>query len=247
MPDRGRVRIEESSKRVRVMLGGEIVADTTSPLLVWEKPYYPTYYFPEEDVRTELLVDTGETRRSPSRGDATQYAVKVNGSEGKAYSYLEPEIEELAGRFAFVWSTMDHWFEEDEEVFVHARDPHTRIDILPSSRRVRVEIDGVTVADTTHAAFLFETGLPLRFYIPKPDVRMDLMAPTQSATHCPYKGTARYWSAEVNGRIHEDVLWGYDAPLPESQKIMGLVAFYNERVDVYVDEQLQERPQTKFA
>lgn len=247
MNDRGRVRIEPSTRQVRVMLGGEIVANTTRSLLVWEVPYYPTYYFPESDVRTDLLVDTGETHRSPSRGEAAQYTVKVNGAEGAAYSFKEPKIEELAGYYAFIWKTMDHWFEEDEEVFVHPRDPYTRIDVLPSSRRVRIEIDGVTVADTTHASFLYETGLPPRQYIPKIDVRMDLMTPTDTTTECPYKGTARYWSATVNGKTYEDVLWGYDAPLPESQKITGLVCFYNEKVDVYIDEELEERPKTKFA
>lgn len=247
MTERGRVRIEESAKRVRVMLGGEVVADTKHPLLVWEKPYYPTYYFPEQDVRTDLLVDTGEMVHSPSRGDAEQYVVKVNGSEGAAYSYPDPKIEELAGHYAFVWGTMGHWFEEDEEVFVHARDPYTRIDVVPSSRRVRVEIDGVTVADSTNAFFLFETGLPVRYYLPKTDVAMAMMIPTDTRTQCPYKGTARYWSAEVNGDSYEDILWGYDAPLPESQKILGLVSFYNEKVDILVDEELQDRPKTKFA
>ena len=243
----GRVRIEEGSRRVRVMLGGEVVADTTRPLLVWEVPYYPTYYFPETDVKTELLVDTGETRRSPSRGEAAQYAVKVNGSEGAAYAFLEPKIDAIAGHYAFVWKTMDHWFEEDVEVFVHARDPYTRIDVLPSSRRVRIEIDGVTVADTTNASFLHETGLPVRYYIPKTDVRMDLLTPTDTATHCPYKGTARYWSANVNGETYDDIVWAYDAPLPESQKVLGLVCFYDEKVDVFIDEEQQERPKTKFA
>lgn len=247
MASKGRIRIEESTRRVRVMLGGEIVADTISPLLVWEKPYYPTYYFPGSDVKTDLLVDTGETRRSPSRGEAAQYVVKVNGSEGTAYSYPEPKIEELSGYYAFVWKTMDHWFEEDEEVWVHPRDPYTRIDILPSSRRVRVEIDGVTVADTTNASFLHETGLPVRYYMPKTDVRMELLTPTDTSTDCPYKGTARYWSADVNGETYQDVVWGYDAPLPESQKVTGLVCFYNEKVDIYIDEELQEQPRTKFS
>lgn len=247
MSDRGRVRIERSDRRVRVMLGGEIVADTNSPLLVWEVPYYPTYYFPEAAVKTDLLVETGETRRSPSRGEATQYAVKVNGVEGTAYSYLDPKIDELGGHFAFVWKTMDHWFEEDEEVFVHARDPFTRIDILSSSRRVRVEIDGETVADTTNAMFLFETGLPTRYYMPKTDVRFDLLTPTDTRTACPYKGTARYWSVTVDGETHEDVVWGYDAPLPESQKVTGMVCFYNEKVDIYIDEELEEKPKTKFS
>jgi uncharacterized protein (DUF427 family) len=241
------VRIEHSDRRVRVMLGGEIVADTTSPLLVWEVPYYPTYYFPETDVKTDYLVETGETRKSPSRGEATQYTVKANGAEGTAYSYLDPKIDELQGHYAFVWKTMDHWFEEDEEVFVHARDPYTRIDILPSSRRVRVEIDGETVADTTNASFLFETGLPTRYYMPKTDVRFGLLTPTDTKTACPYKGTARYWSVTVDGETHQDVVWGYDSPLPESQKVTGLVCFYNEKVDIYIDEELQDKPKTKFS
>lgn len=245
--ERGRVRIEPATKRVRVMLGGEVVADTIHPLLVWEVPYYPTYYFPEEDVRTDLLVETGETRKSPSRGEAAQYVVKVNGAEGAAYTFKEPKIDEIAGHFAFVWKTMGHWFEEDEEVWVHARDPYTRIDILPSSRRVRIEIDGETVADTTHASFLYETGLPTRYYIPKTDVRMDLLTPTDTETACPYKGTARYWSVTVDGKTYEDVVWGYDIALPESQKITGLVSFYNEKVDVYVDEVLEKKPKTKFS
>ena len=144
-------------------------------------------------------------------------------------------------------ATNDEHFEEDEEVFVHARDPYTRIDILPSSRRVRVEIDGVTVADSTNASFLFETGLPTRYYLPKTDVRMDLTSPTDLETACPYKGTARYWNVTLDGTTHENILWGYDSPLPESQKIGGLVAFYNEKGDTYIDEQLQDRPKTKFS
>jgi len=229
------------------MLGGEIVADTTSPLLVWEVPYYPTYYIPEADVRTDLLVETGETRRSPSRGEATQYVVKAGNAEGAAYSFLEPKIPELAGHYALLWKTMDHWFEEDEEVTVHARDPYTRIDILASSRRVRVEINGMTVADSTNASFLFETGLPTRYYLPKTDVRMDLMSPTDLETACPYKGVARYWNANVDGETSENILWGYDSPLPESQKVTGMVSFYNEKVDIYLDEELVDRPKTKFS
>lgn len=247
MSESGRVKVETANKRVRVMLGGEVVADTADALLVWEIPYYPTYYFPESDINMDALVDSGETKESTSRGLATLYTVKAGGKEGTAYGYAEPRIEQLAGHVAFNWSSMDHWFEEDEEVFVHARDPYTRIDILPSSRRVRVEIDGVTVADTTNGSFLFETNLPPRYYMPKTDVRMDLLTPTDLATHCPYKGTARYWSVDVNGETHKDIVWGYDRPLPESQRIMGQVSFYNEKVDIYLDEVLQERPKTKFS
>ncbi|MEX1125626.1 MAG: DUF427 domain-containing protein [Acidimicrobiia bacterium] len=241
------VRTESGLKRVRVMLGGEIVADTTRPLLVWENPFFPNYYFPETDVRTDLLAETGETRDSSGLGIATRYVVKAGTSEGAAYAFLDRQVPELEGHIGFVWMTMDHWFEEDEEVYTHARDPNTRIDILPSGRRVRVEIDGVTVADSSNGSFLFETGLPPRYYLPKTDVRMHLMTPTSRSTACPYKGNARYWSATVNGQVHENILWGYDTPLPESQKIAGLVSFYNEKVDIYVDEELQERPVTKFS
>lgn len=247
MTDRGRVRVEKSYKRVRALLGGEVVVDSTAPLLVWEVPYYPTYYFPDADVRTDLLVETGETRRSPSRGEATQYTVKAGGKEGAAYAFLQPKMAELEGHIAFVWKTLDHWFEEEEEVYVHPRDPYTRIDILPSSRRVRVEIDGVTVADSTNGRFLFETGLPTRYYIPKTDVRMDLLTPTDLATACPYKGTARYWNATIEGNVHENIVWGYDTPLQESLDIAGLVAFYNEKLDIYIDEVLEDRPKTKFS
>jgi uncharacterized protein (DUF427 family) len=235
------------SKRVRVMLGGEIVADTTSPLLVWEVPYYPTYYFPTADVRSDVLVETGEIRKSPSRGEATIYQVKTGSAVGEAYAYLDPKVPECSGHVAFVWNTMEHWFEEDEEVYVHARDPYTRVDVLPSSRKVRVEIDGVTVAETSSGRFLFETGLPVRYYLPKTDVRMDLMSPTDASTACPYKGVARYWTATVEGNSHRDILWGYDFPLSESLDIAGMVSFYNERVDIYVDDVLLERPKTKFS
>ncbi len=247
MADRGRVRVEQANKRVRVILGGEVVADSTTPLLVWEVPYYPTYYFPEADVRTDLLVDTGEVKRSPSRGDATQYVVKAGEREGAAYAFHDPKLSDIGGHYAFVWKTMDHWFEETEEVYVHPRDPYTRIDILPSDRRVRVEVDGVTVADSTNASFLFETGLPARYYFPKTDVRMDLLTPTETATACPYKGTARYWSVTTEGETFPDLAWGYDTPLAESMKIAGLISFYNEKVDIYIDEEFQGRPKTKFA
>jgi uncharacterized protein (DUF427 family) len=228
------------------MLGGEVIADTTRALLVWEVPYFPTYYFPPDDVRTELLTPTGTTKRSPSR-NATEYLVEAGGSKGAAYAFHDSSLSECADHYVFVWRTMDHWFEEDEEVFVHARDPYTRIDILPSSRRVRVEIEGVTVADTTEAQFLFETGLPARYYLPKSDVRMDLLTPTDRVTACPYKGTARYWSVTVADTGYEDIVWSYDNPLPESERITGLIAFYNEKTDIYVDEVLQERPITKFS
>lgn len=247
--NRRRVRIEEGGKRIRVYLGGELVADTTRPLLVWEKPYYPVYYFPEGDVRLELLSPTGETKRSPSRGDATLYTVATAAkkAEAAAYRHLDSPVEELRDHIAFDWAAMDSWFEEDEEVYVHARDPHTRVDILPSSRHVEVVIDGVKVADSRSGRFLYETGLPTRYYLPKTDVRMDLLEGTDLHTDCPYKGVASYYDVVIGGTRHENVVWWYPFPAEESGRISGMVSFYNEKLDIYIDGELETRPKTVFS
>ncbi len=244
-----RVKIEPGAKRIRVYLGGELIADSSTVKLVWEKPYYPTYYFPEAAVRTELLTATEHTKRSPRRGEARFFDVKGGNqtAENGAYHHPESPATELIGHIAFVWDAMDAWFEEDEEVFVHARDPYTRVDVLPSSRHVRVEIDGTTVADSHHPRLLLETGLPIRYYLPKTDVRLDLLVPTSTQTHCPYKGTAQYWSVEVDGETHRDIVWGYRTPVEESMRVAGLVSFYNEKVDIYVDGALQDRSKTVFS
>ncbi len=244
-----RIRLEHSAKRIRAYLGGELVADTTRPVLVWEIPYYPTYYFPAGDVRGELLEAEGAVKHSPSRGDGQTFTVSAGGKRaiGGALRYPESPILELRELIRLEWNAMDAWFEEDEEVFVHARDPHTRIDILASSRHVRVEVECVTVADSTSPRLLFETGLPPRYYLPKPHLRMDLLERSDTITRCPYKGQAETWSVRAGGRLHEDLAWSYPAPLAESQRVAGLVAFYNEKVDLFVDGVLQERPSSKFA
>ncbi|MGZ4705850.1 MAG: DUF427 domain-containing protein [Acidimicrobiales bacterium] len=249
MADRGRVKVEQGHKRVRAYLHGEVVADTTRPWLVWEVPYYPAYYFPEVDVRTDLLVPSDRTDRSPSRGDAAYSHIDVGGSraEDAAWRYPESPIDELRGAIRLDWDAMDAWFEEDEQVYVHPRSPYTRVDVLHSSRHVEVEIDGVKVADSVRPVLLFETGLPVRYYLPKTDVRLDLLSPTDTRTQCPYKGTAEYYSVEIDGAEHDDAVWWYRSPLPESQGIGGLVAFYNERVDLIVDGERLERPRTTFS
>jgi uncharacterized protein (DUF427 family) len=245
----GRVRVEESRKRVRAYLGGEVVADSIRPRLVWEIPSYPAYYFPVEDVRADLLVPTATVTHSPGLGDARHFTVRVGDrrAEDAALRYAASPVEQLRDLIRLDWDAMDAWFEEDEEVYTHPRDPYTRLDILASSRRVRVEVDGVVLASSTNARVLFETGLPPRWYLPKTDLRMDLLVPTGKATHCPYKGQAQYWSVRAGDHLVEDLAWSYRTPLPESQKIAGLVAFYNEEVDLFVDGQLQERPVTKFS
>jgi uncharacterized protein (DUF427 family) len=232
-----------------VRFGGEIVVDSRHVSMVWEKPQYPVYYFPVGDVRERVLRATGETRHSPSRGEATLYDVVVGEhvAPGAAYRYANSEFAELHDLVAFEWRAMDAWFEEDEEVRVHARSPYTRVDVLPSSRHVRVEVDGVVVAESNHPTLLFETGLPERYYFPKTDVRFDLLERTTLSSQCPYKGTARYWDVVIDGTRHENIVWGYDYPLPESIRVAGLVCFYNERVDIVVDGERVARPQSPFA
>jgi uncharacterized protein (DUF427 family) len=246
---RGQGRIEQGAKRVRAYLGGEVVVDTIRPVLVWEKPYYPAYYFPAADVRAELVPEDGALAHSPSRGDGRTFTVRAGGREarGAALRYEDSPVEGLRDLVRLEWDAMEAWFEEDEEVFTHPRDPYTRVDILASSRHVRVDVDGVTVAESDKPRLLFETGLPVRYYLPKTHVRMDLLAPTYSVSHCPYKGQAEWWSVRAGDGVHEDLAWSYRTPLPESQKIAGLIAFYNEKVDIYLDGVLQERPHTQSS
>jgi uncharacterized protein (DUF427 family) len=240
---RGRVRVERGAKRIRAYLGGELVADTIRPLLVWERPQYPTYYFPAADVRSELLSPDGDVDHSPSRGDAHTFTVRAGGREapGAAARFESSPFEELRDTIRLDWHAMEAWFEEDEQVFTHPRDPYTRVDILPSSRRVRVEVDGVVVAESSKPTLLFETGLQTRYYLPKTHVRMDLLTPTERVSHCPYKGRAEYWTLQVGDAVYPDLAWSYPTPLPESQRIAGLLSFYNEKVDLYVDGVLQAR------
>lgn len=248
-PPRGRIRIETSPKRVRAYLGGEAVADSIRARLVWESPNYPTYYFPLADVRAESLEAEDSVVHSPSRGDGELFTITAGGKRapGAALRYADSPIDDLRDLVRLDWAAMDAWFEEDEEVFTHPRSPYTRVDILPSSRHVRIEVDGVTVAESSRPRLLFETGLPTRYYLPKTDVRLGLLEHTDTSTHCPYKGEAEYWSVRIGDSVHRDIAWSYPTPLPESERVAGLVAFYDEKVDVYVDGVLQDRPRSHFG
>jgi uncharacterized protein (DUF427 family) len=224
------------------------VADTKHPLLVWEVPYYPSYYIPTSDVTAEL-VPTGAVEHSPSRGEAEIYDVRtaLRNAPAAAKRYPGSPIEELRDAVNITWGAMDEWLEEDEPVYTHPRDPYTRVDILASSRHVEIKVDGVTVAESHQPRILFETGLPPRYYIPVADLRLDLLTPSDSRSHCPYKGTASYWHLDVDGKRYRDLVWMYRTPLPENQKIAGLAALYNEKVDLYIDGELQQRPRTHFS
>ncbi len=239
---RGAVRTEPSHKRVRIFFGGKLIVDSTDALYVWEGPNYPQYYVPMRDVAEGVLVPSPTTERSPSRGTATFFDVRAGWREApdSAWSYGDSPFDELRGRVRFEFDAMDAWFEEDEEIFVHPRSPTTRVQILPSSRHVTVSVDGVVVAETRRPTFLYETGLRRRTYFNKLDVRMDLLTPTDTTSRCPYKGTAEYWTVTTPAGEHVDLAWGYPSPLRESEQIAGLVAFYDEKVDVTVDSQIQD-------
>ena len=246
---RGRVRIEPGRKRIRALIGGRAVVDTIRPMYVWEKPRYPAYYVPRHDVRAQL-VETEERRHSPSRGAGVVYDVRIGGQDraGAALAYPDSPIEALRPLVRFEWAAMDEWLEEDEPVYTHPRDPYTRVDILASSRHVRISVNGILLAESHQPRMLFETHLPPRYYLPMTDVRMELLRPSSSETHCPYKGMATYWDVVLDdGTVIKDLVWTYRAPLPESQRIAGLLAFYDEHVDVEVDGEPQERPRTPFS
>ena len=244
--------VEPTPRRVRTVFGGLTVADSRRTLLVWAGDIrLPVYYFPLPDVRADLLSESDRRIAHPDLGNARCWHLEVGGRSAAdaAWSFdeTEPGAEAVRGHLAFNWGEMDAWFEEDDEVFVHPRDPYHRVDVLNSSRHVRVELNGVTVAESRRPRLLFETGLPPRYYLPKADLRMDLLEPTQSHTACPYKGTASYWTVRHDGVEWPDIAWSYPSPIPECPKIEDLIAFYNEHVDLIVDGELQERPQTPWS
>ena len=242
---------EDSPRRVRVMFGGETVADSRRVKLMHEQGHLPVYYFPRSDVRMDLLEATGHTTHCPFKGDASYWSVRVGDRvvENAVWGYPEPidSAPPLADYLAFYWRMMDHWYEEDEEIFVHPRDPYHRVDVLESSRHVKVSVNGEVVAETERPKILFETGLPPRYYILPEDVREEALVPSDKETQCPYKGVASYYSVEADGRRVEDLVWHYAEPILEAAKIIELLAFFNEKVDLEVDGEEQERPKTQWS
>ena len=247
-----RVDFEPSPRQLRVEFNGEIVANSTNAHLLHETAHVPVYYFPREDVRMDLMEATELYTFCPFKGEANYWTLKVGDKEveNALWSYEEPFTEALAFKdfVAFYWNKMDHWFEEDEEVFVHARDPYKRIDAIKSTRQVRVVLSGETLAETGNAIFLFETGMPVRYYLPQSDVRMDLLESSETTSRCPYKGIASYWSARIGDEVFEDIVWGYPDPIPEMPKIKDHVCFFNENVDaIFVDGSEIEKAETKWS
>ena len=230
---------EDCPKRVRAVFNGETVADSRQVKILHETGHLPVYYFPEEDLRQDLLEPSDHITHCPFKGDASYRSVRAGDrvAENAVWSYPEPidSAPPLTGYAAFYWKKMDAWYEEDEEVIGHPHDPYHRVDVLQSSRHVKVRVNGEVVAETNRPMLLFETSLPTRYYIPPEDVREELLVPSETKTVCPYKGVASYWSVKVDDEFAEDLIWYYPEPLPEAQKVKDHLSFYNERVDLEID------------
>ncbi|HEX6341042.1 DUF427 domain-containing protein [Umezawaea sp.] len=235
--------VQPVPRRVRGVLADEVVVDSTRALYVWEHPYYPRFYFPRADVRADLLLDE-HTTRATSRGVAHVHGVRVGGVHRRSSALRYPDFHDSVW---FDWTAVDRWFEEDEQVFVHARSPYVRVDALRSSRSVRIELDGVVVAESSSPVLLFETGLPTRYYLSRTDVDFSALTRTDTVTSCPYKGTTSdYWSITTPRGAHPDLAWSYAFPTADVLPVAGLVAFYGEKVDVVLDGVRLDRPVTHF-
>jgi uncharacterized protein (DUF427 family) len=241
-------RVEPVPRRIRATLAGAVILDTTRALYVWEWPNYPQYYVPIADVDADRLVDEQHEQRL-KRGLVQRYGLLVGEvSRPKALRvYTESTVEGLTGTARFEWAAVDSWFEEDEEVFVHPRNPYTRVDALRSTRKVRIELDGAVLAESSSPVMVFETGLPTRYYFNRTEVNFDHLVASDTVTSCPYKGmTSGYWSVRVGDALHPDLAWAYDFPTRQLIPIAGMISFYNEKVDVVLDDERLTRPKTHF-
>jgi uncharacterized protein (DUF427 family) len=248
----GQFRWEDSQRRVRVIFAGLTIADSTRVMRLQVDGRVPVYYFPLEDVRQEVLEASEHHTPSPLKGEASYWTIRVGErvAEHAAWSYLSPPPDgpPVTGYVAFYWHLMDAWYEEDEQVYAHARDPYVRVDSLPSSRQVRVVLGGQTIAESHHPRLVLETGLPVRYYLPAQDVRMERLQASGTTTRCPYKGRASYWSARVGERVFRDIVWSYRDPLPACSPIEGLLCFLHERVEaIYVDDALLPTPSMPWS
>ena len=203
---------EDSPKRIRVLLKGAYIFDTTSTKLVWEHPYYPQYYLPRSALQNAELVSA-----AASAPGYTVYSISV-GDKVKEKSAVLLNEGPLSGFVRLDFASVDGWFEEDDPIFIHPNDPYKRIDIRQSSRKIRVEVDGVLVAESSWAKHLYETGLPVRYYLPQTSVKHELLRPSDTRTWCPYKGHAKYFDIIINGETKKDLVWWYQtSPLATAE------------------------------
>lgn len=250
----------KTPKRIRILFNGVYVADTTSALYVWEHPYYPYYYVPISSFVRGVLHDSREEGplrimglhmhdRSTDRvlGFSDRHSNRhfADGSE---------KAHELEGYVRVEFGAADAWFEEDTRIYVHPRDPFKRVEILSSTRPVKVFVGGVKVAEATSSLHLYETGLPVRYYLPPTSADPAVLRDSKTETQCPYKGVANYYDVVTGGghgdgkeHIHQDLVWYYRNPTHESAQVAGHLCFYNEKVDIELDGVKLERPKTPFS
>lgn len=246
----GPLTYEASPRWVRARVGDVTVADSTQTVLLWEQgKALPVYLFPRDDVRTDLLRPSQNPLPEAHHGLASLFDLDTGGrsSPNAAWTYDGCDDEQLSQHVAFDWEVMDVWLEEEETLLAHPRDPYHRVDTRRSHRHVRVEHDGRVLAESDDPSLVFETNLPTRYYLPREDVRMELLEPSGTRTLCAYKGEASYWSVPLDGEIVEDVAFTYDAPLSDNTDLTGLLCFLNEHVDIVVDGQPVGRPQTQWS
>lgn len=237
--------------RLRGLYGGETVFDTLNAKLLYETAHLPVYYVPEDDLRQELLEPSETRTHCPHKGDASYRSIRVGDrlEPDAVWTYREPiaPASFLVGHAAFYWAKLDEWLVEDEQVLGHPRDPYHRIDTYRTTRPVRVSLDGETIAESSRAVALFESGLPPRFYLPAEDVRTELLEPSETKTRCAYKGVASYWHVRMGDTLHDDLAWTYEEPDDDGRPIRGLICFFNERVDLEVGGHVPERPVTQWS
>ena len=248
---RGIIYFEDFARHIRARFAGQTIVDSKRVKLLHESGLLPVYYFPQADVRMDLLERSERVTQCPWKGQAVYWSMRAGGRvvPDAAWSYPDPiaGAPPLAGFVSFYWDVMDEWREEDEIAVGHARDPYHRIDVLDTSRRVRISVAGTVVADSVRARVLYESGLPPRWYLPPADVDSNVLVPSDARTVCAYKGFASYWSVRAGGAVENDLVWYYSEPRHDALRVKDYLCFYNEKVDLELDGQLQERPRTPWS
>ena len=238
---RHRLFFDDFPRRVRAFFGGLAVFDTRGGKLLHETGILPQLYVPRADVRMDLLEKSDRSTHCPFKGDASYWSVRAGDriASDAAWAYPDPKASTawLRHYLAFYWDRLDAWFDEDEEVHGHLRDPYHRADVRESSRHIRITVGEVLIAETTRPLVLSETGLPNRYYLAPEDVRTEYLVHSETHSVCPYKGTASYKTVVVDTRRLENAVWFYPQPLDGVLKISGWLSFLHEEIVVEIDGQ----------
>ena len=227
-----RLLMQEFPRRVRATFGGQTVFDTTGAMLLHETGLLPQVYVPQAVIRADLIQPTDHHTYCPFKGTASYWSVAAGDrvAENAIWAYPEPVPASrwLQGYAGFYWDAMDEWYDEDERVEGHIRDPYHRVDVRRSSRPVRVRLGDLALAESRRPLLLSETGLPNRFYLPADDVRRDLLEPSDTHTVCAYKGTASYWSVSVAGGKLTNAVWSYPQAAGDAAAVSGYLCFLHD-------------------